>query len=74
MTTPTIVMLVGLALVWLGVEYIVRRDKALTRGTHQRVVNAIEAMRAAGTEEIDKLRHEAEIEWAMEQSQYEVKH
>ncbi len=67
----TIAVLIGLGLCWVGVELLVRRDKARLAATHERV---IEVLRRAGTEEIDKLRHEAEIEWAMEQSQYEVKH
>ena len=67
----TIAALIGLGLCWIGLELIVRRDKARLAAMHE---NVIEVLRRAGTEEIGKLRHEAEIEWAMEQSQYEVKH
>lgn len=69
---PTIAALIGLGLCWLGAELLVRRVKAQNAAMHDKVI--IEVLRRAGTEEIGKLRQEAEIEWAMEQSRYEVKH
>lgn len=68
---PTIAALIGLGLCGLAAEYISRRGKARLATMHERVV---EVLRRAGTEEIDKMKHDAEVEWAMEQSQYEVKH
>jgi hypothetical protein len=52
-------------------KLLVRRAKAQNDAIHD---NVIEVLRRVGTEEIGKLRQEVEIEWAMEQSRYEVKH
>lgn len=68
---PTIAALIGLGLCWIGIELLIRHDKARNAAIH---ANVIEVLRRAGTEEIDKLRREVEIEWAVEQARYEVKH
>ncbi len=66
-------ILIIIALIGVGLLIFIRaRRRAFER--YSTVCETIETFRAAAEEELDKMRHDIEVEWAVEQSKYETIH
>lgn len=60
----------GIGICCLGLVCLIRRDKRRRAVETEKVDELIESFSVA----IDELKREVEVEWAVEQSKYEVKH
>ena len=67
-------ILVGIGLCAYGWYALHKHQEKKREEALDNVVNLVETLRIAGTEEINKMYEEFEIEYALEQSKHEVKH